>query len=194
MIHFPNITGSIENQYAVISGDGNILAYYANPFQYQLQQDERSFSFAETASYVYNDEFHVNDRSDTLYVFKGSKRYPKYVFKNSRSIDNISNLLQGDYDNSIVFAYMFETDTRLQFAFFTPQPDSKMHHYSYDKSSGILYFLHEGLSISNDLDENRHGSRFINQFNNFIPRLGWDGDYLGEYDEEMAVIILLHLR
>jgi len=187
--HIVNWSGFAKNQYIVMDDDGNIITKYANPFQYQLSAERQVFQ-SETASYTYKNEFHIKDKSDTLYVFRGDKRYPKYVFRNSSSIDNKSSLSQTEYDNAIVFWYIFETDSRLQFAFLNQR---SVYHYAYDKNTNQLYFS-DVRDIPNDLMSHQFSSRFKPQFNDFVFRFSWDGAFEDEIEEETLFVVLFNLK
>ncbi len=192
VIHFTNWTGKAKNQYIVMNNNGKTITTYPNPFPYQLSR-HRTILLFETVKYVYNNNFHIKDKSDTLYVFKGAKRYPKYVFKNINSIDNKKSLSPTEYDEAINFWYIFETETRLQFAF---PYRKKIHHCYYDKINGQLHSTDVRDIPNNIVDHYPYSSHFDRQFNNVIIKGRWgsEGQRVKGIDEESFFLVLLHLK
>jgi hypothetical protein len=151
VVHLTNYSGNSKSQYLVMDGEGKIVNGYSNPFTYKLSSQRHSW-FRESAQYRYDGKLHIKDKSDTLYVFHEGKRYPKYVFKNSFSIDDKQSLSQADYDDAFVFNYAFETETKLVFNGKLGGTEyDKWHFFYYDKTTGQAYSI--GQTIPNDMTD-----------------------------------------
>ena len=193
LLHIANWNGEKENQYIMMDSSGVIITKYPNPYKYKLQG--RNTYFNEVSFYKYKNLLHMKDKSDTLYVFKGNQRIPKYIFKSTYSISN-KNLTQMEYDRALNFWYIFETDTRIQFAFEIDNKFATMQHAYYDKTTGQLYIT-EILKLKNNIDDGNY-LPLINQNNQFITRLrrGFEMDNppLEIEDEDPLVLSLLYLK
>lgn len=192
VIHYTNWTGKTQKQYSIIDNNGKLLNCYHNPFPYHLS-GQRSVRLFDSNKYQYKNKLHMKDRSDTLYVFEGTQRHPKYIFKNSSSIDKKQNLTSTEYDESLNFWYIFESDSRLQFAF---PYQNKIHHCYYDKISGKTFSTNV-RDVPNDVDDHYpYSSRLDRQFNDYVIKIRWgiDGQLVENKDEEMLFLVLLHLK
>ena len=199
-VHFTNYNRRAKSQYSVINGKGKIITDYHNSFLYQLY-GQRSMYSSESARYNYDGEFHIKDKSDTLYVFRGAERYPKYVFKNSYSIDSKQNLSQADYDCAFVLNYIFETPTKLVFnGHLGGSEHDKWHYFYYDKITGQTHSIDR--YPQNDLTDGfpkvlsqaTSDTTFGNCYVKIIPNthstlLGYPQD-----DEASYFVMLFHLK
>jgi hypothetical protein len=151
VVHFTNYTGNGKSQYTVMDDSGKILTDYPNPFLYQLSADRNAW-FHESAGYSYGGDIHMKDKSDTLYVFRGGERHPKYVFQSRYSLDGKEDLTQTEYDEAFVFDYVFETNSKLIFNGKLGGFESgEWRWFYYDKATGETFSVDRGFP--NDLTD-----------------------------------------
>ena len=171
VVHFTNYAGTGKNQYLVMNDRGEIITAYPNRFLYRLSSERHTW-FDESARYSYDGKFHVKDKSDTLYVFCEKERRPKYIFKNSYSIDGGKALSQTGYDSAFVLNYVFETDTKLVFnGRLGGSAHGKRLYFYYDKVTGQTY------SIDRDI-KNDPAKGFPDVFRQVASDTTFDGCYV----------------
>ncbi|MDR2894849.1 MAG: 6-bladed beta-propeller [Alistipes sp.] len=195
VVHFTNYFGNAKNQYAVMDHEGNPVTDYPNPFPYELSGGRHTF-MGESAKYSYGGEFNIKDKSDTLYVFRDKGRHPRYVFKNSFSIDGRPDLTHAEYDNAFVLNYVFETNTKLMFNGHIGEPSAWRYFY-YDKTTKQTHSIES--QIRNDLTDSPEFFRQITAdttFGDCYVKITGNPQREGDppIEEAAHFLMLLHLK
>ncbi|MDR1671773.1 MAG: 6-bladed beta-propeller [Alistipes sp.] len=203
VVHFTNFYGNGGSQYIVMDNNGKTVTDYPQAFSYE-SHERTAYFLQESIKYTYDGDLHMKDHSDTLYVFRGKERYPKYVFKNAWSIDGKKNLSQGEFDNALVVTDILETKTKLIFHVRvggTPGINTESYELCYDKISGQLFSFDE--TLQNDLPpastrnvriRSNYGAEFGNCYGvidtyTFLTKPDYPKD-----DDVSYILILLHLK
>ncbi|MDR0972531.1 MAG: hypothetical protein LBM61_00915, partial [Prevotellaceae bacterium] len=193
----------------VIDTGGQILAEYPNYYEYSgsgYKNMVYSFELEDAVHYRYEDKLYSKDKGDTLYVFSDEGKQPKYIFKNERSIEPFKNsLTQEQFHQALAFRYIYETDSRIYFSYFTALENDiiRTDYAYYDKLGKQVYTTRK--EIKNDID----GADPVNYQDNYIKsdlplkdgllvsyRRGFATDTppIQLPEEEAIVVVLLYLK
>jgi hypothetical protein len=211
LTHVANWSGDQNDRFIWRDNHGEIVRTFSNPFKYQFQ--ERLSWRNEVTKYTYDNCLHVKDKGDTLYMATHEKMIPKFVFKNSCSIQ-VEKLTQEIYDQSPVYLCLYETGKGLSFVLMTclvgGKRDYRYCYYSKEKNQTYFNRDEEG-NIKNDLDD-EYPYRFFVQKNNILMtrRLDFDDEKLKKapssvrekinnirkdvHDEDPMYMVIMHLK
>ena len=210
LVHFLNWTGDLQYSCFLLNNDGHIVNMLENNIFYRLSAEKRLMMFAyESVCYIYNNQIHIKDKCDTLYVVENDRFIPKYIFNDG--IKNSNNMTQSEYDEKMSIHYFYETNNHVLFNF---RFNEKWYNAYYDKTVGKTFA--SSTRIINDLDDTdffSFNSSFY-QFNNIIIKEKYAvfdreklqekvspsrylkiANMLDSLDDEYAIIIeILHLK
>ena len=156
LVHFPNWTGDLEYSCLLFDHEGNIVNKLKNNIFYKF--NEKKGRSREGLCYIYNDQIHVKDKCDTLFVVDNNSFQPKYVFNTGKNHSN--NITQQEYDEKITFYTIFETDDKVLFHF---QLNERWYNAYYDKNKRKAFSspgepINNGYSFGyfiNDMDDEK---------------------------------------
>jgi hypothetical protein len=156
LTHVANWSGDQETRFVVRNAEGSILSKYKYSFNYPL--DDRSAWADEATKYTFENQLHVKDKGDTLYIIEKDKKTPKYVFQSKRSIHS-GSLTQRRYDEAPEYWSIIETKTGLYFSFFLQTGEIvERRNFFYDKEKKQTYAYRKKTdeyyeSVQNDMDD-----------------------------------------
>ena len=114
LVHFPNWGGDLQYSCLLLDNKGNTINKLKNNIFYSLN-DKRKFWKKEGLFYIYNDQIHIKDKCDTLFVVENDQFIPKYIFSTGENHSN--KLSQLEYDRKVSINYIHETESKIFFQF-----------------------------------------------------------------------------
>ena len=150
LVHFPNYSGNLQYSCLLIDYSGKTVNKLQNHIFYNLNSERKIFE-NEGISYIYNDQIHIKNKSDTLFVVENDQFRPKYIFNTGVKYPN--NMMQLEYDQIIPFRYIMETDGKV---FFNFRLNQKWYDAYYDKN--LRKAFSAPSSIINDMGDSDYFS------------------------------------
>jgi len=171
LVNFGNQTGDLQYRCLLLDQNGNIINVLKNYLFYTLDPNITA-RYPQGTYYIYNDQIHIKNICDTLFVLENNRFHPKYIFKSTENqSNNITHLEFEEKINQFGFGNVFETNSKVIFRFCL---NKKWYDGYYDKNKGKAYSsaseINSNASIINNMDGNNKFSFLFTdyQYNDII--------------------------
>lgn len=116
LVHVYNHRGSSKYDYLILDSLFQTVSAHETGFSYEPHYAENTWDRKlGIASYRYEGHTNVKDYGDTVFTLSCRKFIPRYVIKTDRSISDIPNVTEVQFESLYQFKNMYEDDRQLLF-------------------------------------------------------------------------------
>ena len=139
-------SGNAKNNFLLLDNKGDTINFQPNNIFFERESLPGGITiFMNGSVYNYNNQVHIKNKNDTLFVMENDKFIPKYVFLTG---DKQVNMTYKEFMELIPFPYIRETSTKLFFQFVL---EDQWYNAFYDKINGKVFST--SGQIINDLED-----------------------------------------